>query len=51
MVIVGVIVVALAILFSLTAFALRVSGQLRHPARVGAALAGLFVLGLALMAD
>jgi len=47
----GVIVVALAILFSLTAFALRASDQLAHPTRVGVALAALFVLGLALLAD
>jgi hypothetical protein len=51
MVILGVIVVALAILFSLTSLALRASGQLRHPLRVGVALAALLVLGLALLAD
>jgi hypothetical protein len=51
MVILGVIVVALAILFSLTAVALRASGQLRHPIRAGVALAAVLALGLALLVE
>ena len=51
MVVLGVIAVALAILFSLTAFALQAVGRLPHPARAGAALAALLALGLALLAD
>ncbi len=48
----GVIVVALALLGSLTALALRVgSTQLGHSAAWAAALAGMLVLGVILLAD
>lgn len=49
--IVAVTVVALAVLFLLTALALGASGRLRHPLRVGAGLTGAFVLGVALLID
>ena len=48
---IAVIFTALAILFLLTALALAASGQLRHPIRVGGALAVTLSLGLLLLAD
>jgi hypothetical protein len=47
----GVILTALATLFLLTTLALTASEQLRHPIRIGGALAALLVLGLALLAE
>lgn len=47
---VAVVLVALAVLFALTALALAASGRLEHPVRVGAVLAALLMLGLALLA-
>jgi hypothetical protein len=47
----GVILVALAVLGSLTALALRAGSTLSHPDAWTAALAGMLVLGLILLAD
>jgi hypothetical protein len=47
----GVILTALAVLFFLTTLAFRATGRLRHPARVGAALAAVLVLGVALLLE
>lgn len=52
MLLAGIVVVALATLFSLTALALAASGRLDRPARVTVALAGTLVLGtMLLLAD
>lgn len=45
----GVILVALATLFSLTTLAFSAAGTLRHPLRIGALLAALLLVGLALL--
>lgn len=45
----GVLLTALALLFSLTALALAASGQLRHPYRVVGVLAATLAVGLALL--
>lgn len=45
----GVILVALATLFSLTALALSAIGALHHPLRVVALLAAMLALGLVLL--
>jgi hypothetical protein len=47
----GVILTALALLFSLTALALRAASGLRHPYRVAAALAATLALGIALLLE
>jgi hypothetical protein len=47
----GVILYALALLFTLTALALRATNQLGHPYRVAAVLAATLVLSLALLFD
>jgi hypothetical protein len=47
----AVILIALAVLFSLTTMALVAGEQIRHPIRVGLALTALLVLGLALLAE
>lgn len=46
----GVILVALALLFFLTALALRAAGFLGHPWATAAAIAGTLTVGLALLA-
>jgi hypothetical protein len=51
MIVLAVVLVALAILFSLTAMALWASGQLRHPVGATVGLAALLVVGLALFLD
>jgi hypothetical protein len=43
------VLVAIAVLYLLTALAFRAEGRLGHPYRVTAALAALFVAGLALV--
>jgi hypothetical protein len=48
---VAVIVVALAVLYALTALALEAGGALRHRRRTLAALVALLVLGLVLLAE
>ena len=45
----GVILVALAVLFSLTTLAFSAAGLLRHPLRIVALLTALLVIGLALL--
>ena len=50
MILPGVTVVALAILFSLTALALGAAGDVSHPYRIAATLAAVLVVGLALIA-
>ncbi len=47
----GVQLVALAVLFLLTALALGAAGELRHPWRTAVALAALLVVGMALLDD
>ena len=47
----SVVLIALAVLFLLTAMALWASAQLRHPVRVVVALVGLLVVGLALLLE
>lgn len=49
MILAGVVVVALTILFSLTALALAAAGRLDRSARVSVSLAGALVLGAALL--
>lgn len=49
MLLLGVVVTALAVLFSLTALAFASSGRLGQPYRVGAALATALAVGLALL--
>ena len=44
----GVAVVAVAVLFGLTALALAASGRLGHPVRVAAAVAAVLAIGIAL---
>ncbi len=51
MVLLGVILTALAILFLLTTLALGISGQLRHPRLVGAALIVVLIFGLLLLSE
>jgi hypothetical protein len=51
MVLVAVVLVALAVLFLLTALALAASNQLPHPYRTGVAIGAAFILGLALLLD
>jgi hypothetical protein len=51
MVLLAVVLIVLAILFSLTTMALWASDQLRHPVGVMLALGALLVLGLALFLD
>ena len=46
----GVVLVAIAVLFTLTALAVAASGKIGHPFRVAAALGALLLLGLALLA-
>jgi hypothetical protein len=45
----GIVLVALALLFGLTALALGASRNLGHPRRVVLALAALFSIGVALL--
>lgn len=45
----GVVLTALAVLFSLTAFAFLAAGRLRHVALTAAALAATLATGLALL--
>jgi hypothetical protein len=47
----GVILTALALLFFLTALALRVVGCLPHPYRVAVALAAALAVGVALLLE
>ena len=47
----GVILVALALLFSLTTLALGAAGALGHPYRVSAALAATLAIGLVLLLE
>lgn len=49
MLLAGIVVVALATLFSLTVLALAASGRLPQPTRVVLSLAGALVLGAALL--
>ncbi len=51
MLLLAVLVLALAMLFLLTALALGASGQLRHPYRVALALAAALVVGAALLVE
>ncbi|MGE5691692.1 MAG: hypothetical protein ACM33B_14150 [Pseudomonadota bacterium] len=51
MLLAGVTLVALALLGSLAALALRADEQLGHPVAAAAALAGVLLLGLLLLAD
>jgi hypothetical protein len=51
MLLLGVILVALAMLGALAALALRADDRLVHPAATAAALAGLLVLGAVLLVD
>ena len=46
----GVVLVALALLFLLTALALRAAGFLRHPWTAAGAIAATLAVGLALLA-
>ena len=47
----AVTVVALAVLFLLTTFALTAAGRTRHPFRLAAALAAVLALGLVLLLE
>ncbi len=47
----GVVVVALGMLFLLTALALGAAGRFDHPVRVALALAAALVLGIALIVE
>jgi hypothetical protein len=47
----GVILTALALLFFLTALALRAAGLLAHPYRVALALAATLAVGVALLLE
>lgn len=47
----GVVLTALALLFFLTALALRAVGRLPHPYRVASALAAALAVGVALLLE
>jgi hypothetical protein len=47
----AVMLIALAMLFLLTALALGAGGQLRHPARIAIATAAAIVIGIALLVE
>jgi hypothetical protein len=47
----GVILVALSVLFALTAVAFAASARLSHPVRVSVTLAGTLVLGIWFLLD
>ncbi|HEY7794128.1 MAG TPA: hypothetical protein VIA10_09000 [Gaiellaceae bacterium] len=51
MVLLAVVLVALAVLFLLTALALAASDQLPHPYRTAVAIGAALVVGLALLLD